>query len=179
MTATTTTTTNETPREAAQSSPQLDELVTLDKTALDQLYAKGATPTIAEIQGITRGKVLAGTPALGLHSTLIRQIANLGWLPWKGKAFTPIDQASGKGKNRMAIWPLEHQLFAFETAIIPPLVGSKKVFSLNYDLPGNPWLIRQIRDDIRKIDDHLFLGTANFRWQGDYHFILYFALETQ
>ena len=35
------------------------------------------------------------------------------------------------------------------------------------------------RDDLKKIDDGLFLGTANFRRKNGYSFILYFALETE
>ena len=71
----------------------------------------------------------------------------------------------------------DHSLSVF---LLPSLIeGDNDVFSLNYDQQGNPWFIRQIRDDLKKIDEGLFLGTANFRTKSGYKFILYFALETE
>lgn len=157
----------------------LDKLVQLSKAELDVLYEAGATPTLEALQGVTEGRVLAGIPGLGLHSGHIRTLANLGWLPWKGKRFEAINKKHGQGKNRIHTGWAEQAWFPFKTEIISPLTGTTPVFSLDYDLPGNPWLIRQIRDDIRKIDDHLYLGTANFRWRNHFHFVLYFALATQ
>ncbi|MBF0224590.1 MAG: hypothetical protein HQK76_03960 [Desulfobacterales bacterium] len=146
------------------------------KYELDELFLNGETPTIEEIKGLTNGRVLAGI--LPLANKYIRYIINLPFiLPWKGKFFDPITKDMGKGKNRIEYGLLKIKLFNFETNIIDPLVGDNKVFSLNYDLSGNPWFIRQIRDDMKKISKKLYLGTANFKWRGEHKFVLYFALE--
>jgi hypothetical protein len=154
---------------------KLDDLVNRSLGELDELFLLAETPTIDEIDGVTEGRVLAGN--LGLNFQKLRQIVNLGLLPWKGKVFSPLNNDEGNGKNRLEVSFFKTKLFHFETNIIDPLVGDNKVFSLNYDLPGNPWIIRQIRDDLKKLRDGLFLGTANFRWKDEYKFVLYFALE--
>ena len=154
----------------------LDSLLLLSKEELDHLFREGETPAIAEISGETEGRVLAGIAPLKMPA-LIRVI-NTPLLPWKGKVFEPLDEYHGRGKNRLEIGRIKQQLFHFNTAIIPSLVGAGDVFSLDYDQPGNPWFIRQIRDDMKKIGDNLFLGTANFKVKGEYQFILYFALQT-
>jgi len=155
----------------------LDSLMLLNKEELDELFLEGETPTIAEISGPTDGRVLAGIPPLTIQG-LVRLVNN-PLLPWKGKAFEPIDQHHGKGKNRIEIGSMKQRWFHFNTSIIPSLVGAGDVFSLDYDQPGNPWFIRQIRDDLKKIGENLFLGTANFKVKDGYKLVLYFALETK
>lgn len=161
---------------ATYSLHTLDSLLDLSKEELDDLFFNGETPTIAEISGPTEGRVLAGMPPLQWPQLI--HVINNPLLPWKGKAFEPIDEFSGKGKNRLEIGPVKQLVFHFNTHIIPSLVGAGDVFSLDYDQPGNPWFIRQIRDDLKKIGDNLYLGTANFKVKDGYRFVLYFALQT-
>lgn len=157
---------------------RLDALIGKTKAELDTLFLSGQTPTIEEIQGPTRGKVLSGIAHLQIPMGVY--LTNIPLLPWKGKQFEAINKNEGRGINLIEIWPSKQTMFHFETAIVKSLIeGDNDVFSLNYDQPGNPWFIRQIRDDLKKIDDGLFLGTANFRRKNGYSFILYFALETE
>ncbi|MBF0349934.1 MAG: hypothetical protein HQM11_02830 [SAR324 cluster bacterium] len=157
------------------SKLQLDDLISQDKSTLDQWFLAGETPTIGEINGITNGRVLSGITVL--ESDVVRTLVNRSWLPWQGKTFFPINDEAGKGVNRLKVGPVKRDKFEFTTTIIPALVGDKPVFSLNYDHPHNPWYIRPIRDDLKKLKDGLFLGTANVRLREEYHFVLYFALE--
>lgn len=160
---------------ATYSFHTLDSLVDMSKEDLDALFFEGETPAIDEFYGPMEGRVLAGIPPLQMPQ-LMRWINN-PLLPWKGKNFEPVDEFSGKGINRLELGPIKQELFHFTTSIIPSLVGAGDVFSLNYDLPGNPWPIRQIRDDMKKVGDGLFLGTANARMGDRYQFVLYFALQ--
>ena len=57
-------------------------------------------------------------------------------------------------------------------------MGTDNVYNLNYDLPGNPWYISRIRDDVKKIGEGLFLGSANFKIMGEHRFLVYFVLES-
>jgi hypothetical protein len=154
---------------------QLNDLINRSTEELDELFLLATTPTIEEIHGATAGRVLSGE--LFLKEQAGRFFINLPWMPWKGKIFEPLSKTRGKGINRMEGGPLKGKLFHFETSIIDPLVGDDQVFTLNYDLRGNPWFIRQIRDDVKKLRDGLFLGTANMKWKGEHIFVLYFALE--
>jgi hypothetical protein len=155
---------------------KLDDLMNRGSEELEALFIGGETPTIEEINGPTRGRVLSGK-VLGLSSQNLRQVYNLPWLPWMGKAFSPISSQAGEGKNRLRFGFFKPQMFRFETRILPPMMGTKDVFSLNYDLPENPWFIRQIRDDVKRVGPGLYLGTANFKWKGNHEFVLYFGLE--
>lgn len=157
---------------------RLDALMGKSKQELESLFLSGQTPSMEEIQGPTRGKVLSGIAHL--QNPLGVYLTNIPFLPWKGKQFDLVNKNEGKGINLIELWPTKQTMFHFETAIVNSLIdGDNDVFSLNYDLPGNPWFIRQIRDDLKKIDDGLFLGTANFRTKEGYKLILYFALETE
>jgi hypothetical protein len=163
------------------SRPHIDGLIKSDREELDRLFISGQTPNMNEMQGTYDGNALAGV--LMLNNQWVKNFINLGWLPWQGKifemAFSKRAGGQGSGINRLNIGSLRFLRFHFNTQIAPPLVGANNVFRLNYDLPGNPWYIRRIRDDIKRIGDGLYLGTANFRMGGAHKFIIYFVLESK
>ena len=151
----------------------VNDLSKLNVEELDELFLLATTPTIRELDGSTDGVALAGKiPA-----------DRLPWNPWKGKVFEPLSDHEGRGKNRVESTFIElfkFQLFEFRTRVVPPLMGDDDVVMLDYDLDGNPGLIRRIRDDLKKLKDGLFLGSANLRQDdGSYNFALYFALQLQ
>lgn len=151
----------------------LNDLRGLSVEELDELFLLATTPTIRELDGATDGVALAGKiPA-----------DRLPWNPWKGKVFESLSDREGRGKNRIEstfIDLFKFELFEFRTSIVPPLAGDDDVVMLNYDLDGNPSLIRKIRDDLKKLKEGLFLGSANLRQDdGSYNFALYFALQLQ
>ena len=155
---------------------RIDDLVNRSRKELDAIFLAGKTPTIQEMNGIVDGNVLSGVYIL--NTQFFKNFLNLGWFIWRGKVFENRSDYEGKGINRFKVGPLKFLQFHCETKISPPLVGNTNVFNLNYDLPGNPWFIRQIRDDIRKIDDGLYLGSANFMVLGKHRFLVYFILES-
>jgi len=151
----------------------LDDLSKLSIEELDELFLLATTPTIRELDGATDGLALAGKiPA-----------DRLPWNPWKGKVFEPLSDHDGRGKNRVESSFLDlfkFELFEFRTSVVPPLVGDDDVVILNYDLDGNPGIIRKIRDDLKKLKDGLFLGSASLKQDdGSYSFALYFGLQLQ
>jgi len=149
----------------------VDDLVKKDKAQLDQLFREGETPDEGALEGETRGRVLAGRGPLRLGA--VRQAVNGPWLPWKGKTFGAVS-----GKNRIEVGPVKRQEFEFDTKVQPSLLpDDNDVLTLDYDKPVNPPGIRQIRDDLKEIDDGVYLGTANLDIGDDYEFVLYFGLE--
>ena len=163
--------------EARVANLKLDDLINRSSAELEMLYRLGMTPTLRELSGQANGRVLAGQIPLFLTRRDGLYLLNLAWLPWKGKMFTPAGDEQGWGYNRVGFGALETRLFRFATSIESPLLGEDDVFSLNYDIPGNPWPIRQIRDDLKRLRVGLYLGASYARWQGQYHFVMYFALE--
>ena len=157
-------------------SPRVDDLIRSSRRQLDQIYLAAQTPTMQEMNGVMQGNVLAGLWPLDNQD--VRNFLNGEWLMWRGKAFETIDADEGRGINRFKVGPFRFLRYNFETKISPPTVGVSDVFELDYDLAVNPWYLRLIRDDLRKIDDGLFLGTANVKLFGKHRFLVYFALES-
>ena len=147
-----------------------EQLLELDKNELDELFAEGETPTVDEMEGETRGIVLAGRGTL--RTGVGREIANLPLLPWKGKKIE-----GGQGVNRFGYGPLSQQGFEFNTRISESLQGWGTVLVFDYDVASNPPGVKRVRDDLKKIDDGLYLGTSNLEIGGTHRFLLYFALE--
>jgi hypothetical protein len=48
---------------------------------------------------------------------------------------------------------------------------------LDYDHPGNPFFIRAIHDELRRLRDGLYLGQAYLIRPGTPRLLLYFGLE--
>ena len=161
---------------AAIAELKLTDLTKYSRTELDEMFLAAGTPTMEEMAGTLNGKVLAGT--MLLSNRVLRWFLSLSWVPWKGKIFETLDGGEGKGINRFRVGPFRTTLYRFETEISPPLVGEDNVYRLNYDLRGNPWFVRLIRDDIKKLRDGFFLGTANRRTKSGRKFVIYFALES-
>lgn len=155
---------------------RVDDLMRRSRSELDEAFLAGETPTMEEMEGIVNGNVMAGVSLL--NDQYFRNFLNLGWFMWRGKVFENVTSIEGKGINRFKVGPFRFLRYHCETRITPPLVETDNVYHLNYDLPGNPWYIRQIRDDIKKIGDGLFLGSANFKISGKHKFLVYFVLES-
>lgn len=163
--------------EARVAHLKLDDLINRSQAELEALFQLAATPSVRELSGPADGRVLAGRVPLLLTRRDGLYLLNLSWLPWKGKVFEPGGDEQGWGYNRIGVGPLETRLFRFATAIESPLLGETDVFSLNYDIPGNPWPIRAVRDDLKRLREGLYLGASYVRWQGQQVFGLFFGLE--
>lgn len=157
----------------------LDSLARLDVDGLGRVYAAGTVPgSLAALDGHPRGRMLAvkrldhGAVAGGL-----RAFAGAASFPWGGKSFASASASAGTGINRVHLLG-RHQLFPFETRFAPSVIDGKPAILLDYDLPDNPYLIRQIHDEIREISAGLFLGPAMWKTKDGPAFVLWFALDT-
>jgi hypothetical protein len=154
----------------------INQLIRMGRKELDQVFLSGTTPTLEEMNGVVDGSVLSGVSIL--NNGLLKRFINLGWFIWRGKIFEGVSENESKGVNRFKIGPFKFLRFHCETKINTPLVGPSDVYYLNYDIPGNPWYIRRIRDDIKKVGEGIFLGSANFKIRDEYGFLVYFGLES-
>jgi hypothetical protein len=154
----------------------LDALLDRSCVELALLYADARAPRIGDVAGDLRGRMLAW-PSLARRPALagaIRAFAGSRAFPWLGKSFEPRSETAGDGINRVVTDRL--RLFRFETSIARSRAGDFDALQLDYDLPGNPPLIRSIKDEIRELEPGLWLGQAYLRTRARHHLWLYFAL---
>jgi len=167
-------TTAPTPAAAPEVPARLDDLLALDVAALRRLYEGASTPALLDVAGDLRGRMLATTVLGGWPARLARAWAGSDAFVWRGKSFTPRSDAAGEGINRVITDRL--RLFRFETSIGPSRAGAFDALQLDYDLPGNPFFIRAIEDELRQLRPGLWLGQAYLRARGRATLVLYFAL---
>jgi hypothetical protein len=155
----------------------LDDLLVLDANALETLYRTASVPLIEDVRGDLRGRMLAVVDLPKPLIAPVRAFASASFFPWRGKSFDPKSPAEGTGINRIVSDGL--RLFRFETGIGRSRAGAFDALHLDYDHDENPWLIRQIEDEIRELRPGLWLGQAYIRVRREPHrarLALYFGL---
>jgi hypothetical protein len=160
---------------AESSVHRLDDLLSLDHAALDALYRGGRAPALERLRGDLRGRMLAAPILPGPVAAIARAWASSSFFPWRGKSFRALDAGHGEGINRVVLDRL--RLFRFETTVGPGHDVEGDVVRLDYDHPGNPWVIRIVEDEVRTIAPGVLLGQAWVRLHGRAHFGLWFGLE--
>lgn len=162
---------------AAQSRlRRLDSLLDLPCSELERLYVEARAPRIGQVEGDLRGRMLAW-PSLASRPGVagaIRSFAGSSAFPWRGKSFHPRTENNGEGINRVV--SDRFRLFRFETFIAPSRAGDFDALQLDYDLRGNPPVIRSIKDEIRELEPGLWLGQAWLKTKKREILWLYFAL---
>lgn len=158
---------------------------------LEACFRDGGPP--GPIQGATRGRVVTTTFGWGLDA-VVAGVSRL-WMPWHGKSFDP---EAKEGRNLFStsfgpvlrlLWPgydLDRpegpgrlSAFPFTTWEGPSAFtpGGSDVLKIDYEHPQSPWLIRNILDELVRIDDGLFLGQALLRIRGRHHRAAWFELR--
>jgi hypothetical protein len=155
---------------------RLDALLDRNGQELQRMYEGARVPMIGDVAGDLRGRMLAW-PSLESRPGVagaIRAFAGARSFPWKGKSFFPKSALGGDGINR--VFSDRLRLFRFETFIAPSRAGAFDALQLDYDLPGNPPVIRSIKDEIRELEPGLWLGQAWLKTKKREILWLYFAL---
>jgi hypothetical protein len=166
------------PAAAPRRQQSLDGLALLDSPALEALFAS-AHPFPAEgLQGHPRGRVLAIPGGdRGLAASVLRVLHKSPLWPWEGKSFRGGAEGQGAGINRVSM-PLRIGLFPFRTYATASVVDGKPCFAIDYDVPENPRVARAIYDEVRKVDEGLYLGRGMRRRPGrEPRLVLWFALD--
>ena len=173
----TTTASNAARIQPSSRSLSLADLAELASADLDHMYRRGKCPaSIDEVSGLPRGRMLAVRGADdGALGSLIRRFAGSAGFPWGGKTFTGHER-NGEGVNRVHLGG-RHALFPFKLAIGPSVVDGNDAVILDYDLPDNPWVIRQIHDEVREVAPRLLMGPAMWKTKEKPALVLWFALD--
>ena len=161
-------------RPGAALAIHLDDLLSVDLTGLESLYQRAEVPKLEEISGDLKGRMLATTILREPFASLARAWAGSLSFPWRGKSFCPLGEERGQGTNR--VFNDRLRLFRFETSIGKSKAGNFDAVHLDYNLPENPFFIRPIQDEIRRVGPQLYLGQAYLALPKSTQLILYFGL---
>lgn len=164
------------PAGAPALARSLDDLARMDPAELAALYRQARTPNLGELDGHLAGRMLAVPVLPAWLRGFVRRFAAWRHFPWRGKTFSAHDQTRGEGINRVFGDRRPRRWFRFETSVAPSRAGAFGAVQLDYDNPGNPALIRAIKDEVRQVAPGLFLGLAYFMWRRKPRLILYFGL---
>lgn len=155
---------------------RLDALLDVPCAELQRLYLEARAPRLGQVEGDLRGRMLAW-PSLESRPRIkgaVRAFAGSTAFPWRGKSFHPRTEDHGEGENR--VLSDRFRLFRFETFLSPSRAGDFDALQLDYDLRGNPPVIRSIKDEIRELEPGLWLGQAWLKTKKREILWLYFAL---
>ena len=158
---------------------------------LEACFRDGVTP--AGLGGVTSGRLLTTTVGWGLD-VVAMGLARI-WLPWRGKTF---DQDAKEGRNLFSdgaaipmrvLWPSYQDRrperpgvfssFPFSTweGRSRLAAGQDDVLMIDYARPDSPWLVRDVVDELVRIDDGMYLGQALLRWRGEHRRVAWFELR--
>jgi hypothetical protein len=166
-------------RTPGQRSLDLNALSRMTVRELGELFAKGQVPErLSALDGHPRGRMLAVRGLDRGHWLAgLRAFAGGARFPWGGKSFSADSRTQGAGINRVHLGG-RHQLFPFKTHFGPSVIDGSPAVILDYDLADNPRVIRAIHDEVRLVDDGLYLGPAMWKTEREPVFVLWFALDT-
>src|SRR5688572_6242273 len=136
---------------------RLDDLLELDDQRLAELYAAASVPSLEDLAGDLRGRMLAWSGLRGLPAAALRALGRWDRFPWRGKSFRGAGER-GDGDNRVLTDRIHR--YRFETSIGPSRAGAFDAVHLDYDHEGNPFFIRAIHDELRQLRPGLYLGQA-------------------
>ena len=143
-----------------------------------KLFNEGKVPSFDEIEGDTFGSFLALNPKAGWWRKAALAIAFDNPLAhWTGKRFisTFDGEKKGEGTNlfRNRFFP---QRFGINISIEKSLFDQKHCLVVTY--PHFPSSVFGLRDELRRIDDGVFLGQGHHRlpWGKEYSLQGYFLL---
>ena len=159
----------------ANDALDLDALLAMGHRELSDLYAAAEVPSIEELSGDLRGRMLVGPWASKPVADAMRRFSRQPYFPWRGKSFSAKSPDKGEGINR--VFRDRTRWFRFETEVGKSRAGDFDAVQLDYDLPENPFFIRAIKDEVRRVRPGLFLGQAWLKTGDKTHLALWFALE--
>ncbi len=145
---------------------------------LDLVFEQGTAPSFDEIEGDTAGGLLAWHPQAPWWSKPLGMVCFDNPLSrWAGKAFIKrfSEGETGEGLNRFHN-RIKPRRFPFVTRIESEIAGQSPCLTLDYcRFPGT---LFSTRDELRTIEDGVFLGRAYSKlpWDKERWFLRYFVL---
>lgn len=126
----------------------------LSKSEAMQLFLAAEAPDLQAMKGEYRAKTLSVGIMAGAADFFTHHFFGPG--RWQGKAFYPLDQQKGKGYNIFT----NGRKRMMDTYIATSAFDEKDSMHLDYS-PYNTGLVHSMHDEIREINDSLFLGMGH------------------
>ncbi len=165
----------------------MNGLAAMSVAELDEVYRQGKAPeSLSELDGDLRGRALAAVLLDRAPFRLaLRGITRSRLFPWAGKSFRAQgsggqgsggQRSDGEGVNRLRLLG-RRRWFVFSTALGHSALDGEPCVVFDYDRPSNPWPVRQIHDELRRLTPSLYLGPAMWKTRGAPRLLFYFGLE--
>ena len=158
-------------------SARLDALLDLPCAELERLYVDARAPRIGQVEGDLRGRMLAW-PSLESRPRDRREPSapSRARPRSRGAARASTRAPRTKARASTACSPIAFASSASRRSSRRSRAGDFDALQLDYDLPGNPPVIRSIKDEIRELEPGLWLGQAWLKTKKREILWLYFAL---
>jgi len=138
----------------------VSDIEKLDKAALFQLFYAAPAPQYEEV----KGEYSAKTIPVGVLAASADIFTHYFFGPgrWVGKAFFPFEKDKGWGYNLFSGNNKDGKEILYRTRkmntyIGKSLIDGKDSFHLDYS-PYNSGIVHSMHDELRKINDNIFLG---------------------
>lgn len=142
------------------ASADLEAVRRLSRSQVLQLFHAAEAPVFSEMRGEYKAEVLPLGPFKAVADFYTHNLFGPG--RWQGKAFYPLLENAGwgynifdAGKRKKVNW--QARTCRMNTYLGPSNMDDKMSFHLDYR-PWNGFLNATMHDELRKINDHLFLG---------------------
>lgn len=144
----------------------IDDLLALKQDQLLELFGRLPCPTIQEMEGEFRGYLLDTGRFWIIKKPLAHFALNssLNQGKWLGKGFTPISQSEGRGYNSYQKSGKTRYVFPMNTMIGKSILDGKDDFELDYTAYHSGAGFVNMIDEVRKVNDELYLGIGFWGW---------------
>lgn len=158
----------------------VENLLAMKQGQLKELFLVLPAPSIRELQGEFKGTLL-DTGAFRFIKNFLAYFALSSFFvngKWMGKGFKAISDTEGRGYNSYRRSGAVRHVLPMKTHVAPSRFDGKEVFLLDYTAFRSAANSVNMIDEVRKINDNLYLGIGFWgytRWQRNIPF--FFALS--
>ncbi len=136
----------------------------LETTGLLELFKTLSAPALREMNGEYQGHYF-GADYHPVSNILWHMSANWNLISgkWQGKSFQPVSGTAGYGLNNMKKFGMIVRRWPTRTSIGPSRFDGKDVYALDYRYYYSAAGMVNMQDEIRKVQDGLYLGVGHWR----------------
>jgi hypothetical protein len=141
----------------------VDKLMSLSIPEVERLYRTLPPPSFEEMHGEYQGGYI------GCEHPISNGLWKLvAWNPiiggvWRGKSFEPLSETEGRGFNVLKLYGRTVRKWPMRTTISTSFIDGKEVFLLDYPFYSSMSGFARMTDEVRKIDDQLYLGIGHWK----------------
>lgn len=142
----------------------IDKMRLLGTSGQLELFKSLHAPSIHEMRGEYHGHYF-GADGHFISNAIWHITCNRNWTSgiWLGKSFHPDSQTAGYGFNNLSKFGMRLRRWPMKTGIGPSRYDGKDVYALNYRYYYSAAGIVNMQDEIRRIENGLYLAVGHWR----------------